>query len=771
MEAPSWDAARNPGVDRTRQAESVERGGRLSVATLLARVGVPDTGTGATVAVRALPPTRDAEELTAAVTAIAARYTGAGSIDPDTDFFEAGGTSVAAVELVATLSREFGIELPLDDLFADARPRELVRRWLASSGPASASALTSASTSLVVRPTLAPVAAPAPAVNDDLRQLMQDVADADSLPFVGPPPSTPPRRILLTGATGFLGSHLLLDLLRHSDAYVVCLVRAENDEAGMRRLGAALQGFRLPWSPEVERRVSVLAGDIRRPLLGLSEERWRESAGDVDSIVSTAAAVDFLRGYQSLRAANTIGPLTLARLAAEGPVKPLHHVSSIAVFNEVGIASMNEDDPVAHIDRLPAGYDMSKWAAEAALRRAREHGLTVTFMRPGGIGGHTETGAHNAHDFSSALLGAVSRFRTVPAFRYLNVAPVNWVSRVAAEIVGDPDAWGRNYNLTGVPRPLEDVVRDMAVGGMSVRIKSWEDWRADTIERVRSGPVPELEFLARMLKSPTARKLSEAAMAAPAAGGERTLAFVRAHDLPAPEPYDARAQQRTFEWLARNEVAVLPRVQDAPYLWFAETLKGSVRTAGGSGQDIPCGLSLTLSIASMYQLVTERRVDVRGELDCPAVHSEPLTVESGEVLVRPERGVPTRHGLRHPLLRYRLVLRDADGRRWWLDGQKTARPRRDVWRQARALEISLGREGEPALLAGEVVVPAESYLREQVEGIHVDPRLPEREQRMAKLRWLAWFWSSVGFGLADPMLRVAAELLDLRSGATDKEVR
>jgi hypothetical protein len=141
------------------------------------------------------------------------------------------------------------------------------------------------------------------------------------------------------------------------------------------------------------------------------------------------------------------------------------------------------------------------------------------------------------------------------------------------------------------------------------------------------------------------------------------------------------------------------------------------------------------------------------------------------VLVRPEHGVPRRHGLRHPLLRYRLVLRDADGRRWWLDGQKTARPRRDVWRQARALEVAIGREGEPALLAGEVVVPAESYLREQVEGIHVDPRLPEREQRMAKLRWLAWFWSSVGFGLVDPMLRVAAELLDSRSGATGKAAK
>lgn len=84
----------------------------------------------------------------------------------------------------------------------------------------------------------------------------------------------PPRRILLTGATGFLGSHMLLDLLRHSDAHVHCLVRAADEEAAVARLGEALKSYELPWSSEVRRRVTVLPGDIRRPHLGLSDELW-----------------------------------------------------------------------------------------------------------------------------------------------------------------------------------------------------------------------------------------------------------------------------------------------------------------------------------------------------------------------------------------------------------------------------------------------------------------------------------------------------------------
>ncbi|ATL31771.1 thioester reductase domain-containing protein [Streptomyces formicae] len=792
-EDPAAHRPAEPGpraIGRRTTGESIERGGgRLGVADLLAKVGAatrgpvtgdrvtegPATegrvteGTAATDPVDSAAtapgsppaPPRDAEALAHAIASIAARFLPGVPMGPDTDFFDAGGTSVDAVELVAALAREVDLDVTLDDVFADARPRRLAERTLPYAPEAG-------SGFLPVLATRAADPARSGAPDEDLDLVLADLARADALPWARRPEPAAPRRILLTGATGFLGGHMLLDLLRHSDAHVVCLVRAADEEAGLKRLGAALTGFALPWSAEIRRRVTVLPGDLRKPRLGLTDDQWGALADEVDSVVGVGAAVDFLRGYASLRQSNVAGPLTLAELAATGRPKPLHHISSIAVFNEVGIESMGEDDPVAHIDALAAGYDKSKWAAEAALRRAREHGLVVTLLRPGGIGGHTRTGANNPQDLSSGMMSAFSRFRTVPGFRYINAAPVDWVSRIAVAVVCEPSAWGYNYNLTGVPSDLSDVVRDMKFAGMNVRVQDWDEWRQDVVRRLKDDPVPELDFLARVLASPTARKLCEATLTGPAVTGERTEAFIAEWKLPPAARYGMREQTEAFERLARDGLARLPDRSDPPYLWFPETMEGALGPVGGSA-DSRCTLALTLSIASMYQLVRERRVDVRGELSCPLLHPAPLVVEHGDVWVRPEEGIPLEHGMRHPLLRYRLRLRDADGREWWLEGRKFARARRDLWRQTRALSVRLGRVDQPATLAGEVVVPSDSYVRDQVDGIRVDPRLSGQEKRVAKLTWLAWFGLEIGRGLLGPFARVGADLLDLRGTTTPTE--
>ncbi|WP_328737411.1 thioester reductase domain-containing protein [Streptomyces bobili] len=796
------NAGQRANAGRT-TAEAIEQGGSgLGVSELLALVmtadpagpepAPADSGTAPVTGPDAPLLDLDLDGLADAIAVAAGRYLPQGHLDADADFFDAGGSSVHAVELAAELERDLGVELDLDDVFADARPSSLARRWLERGGHPVPLPAPRTAAEVLPAPARAVLPAPAPAAlpawsprperpapvstlplpdladdphgtarREDLDQILADLALADRLPFLRSPEPLPPRRILLTGATGFLGSHMLLDLLRHSDAHVYCLVRGADEEAATARLAAQLRTYRLPWNAEVRRRVTVLPGDIRRPRLGLSDELWHTLAHELDSVVGVAAAVDFLRGYQSLRASNVLGTLTLAELAATGRPKPLHHISSIAVFNEVGISSMGEDDPFAHVDRLVAGYDQSKWAAEAALRRARDHGLIVSALRPGGIGGHTKTGAYNPQDLSSGLISAFGRFRTVPAFRYLNAAPVDWVSRVAVAVVCEPDAWGFDYNLTGVPNTLDDVVRDMAFGGMHVRVEDWDEWRTDTLARLEAEPVPELAFLARVLQSPTALKLCEATLKGPAASAERTDALVEALGLTPAARYDAQAQLKTFEKLAGDGLARLPRKEDQPYLWFAETTEGLVRRTGDTTQT-PCSMALTLSIASMYQLVKERRVDVFGEITCPAVHAEPLTVVHGDLWVRPEEGIPQQHGLKHQLLRYRLRLRDADGQLWWLEGHKYARARRDLWRQTRALTIELGREGEPATFTGEVVVPADSYVRDQIDGIKVAPHLTGQEKRAAKLTWLAWFGLEMGRGLAGPFARAAADLLDLR---------
>lgn len=800
-EPDSAGTARNRGIDRRREGELIETGltGPAAVADLLAGLRArtsppgghdgPDGGSSAAGpstpsgpsghdSSAATPSGQDSPAapaasgrpwdlpgLASAIAAAASRFLDHRTLDVETDFFDAGASSVSAVELVAALDRELDVRISLDDVFADGRPRRLAERWLRATGQAVATAGTEVAVA-APRPLL-----PSPLVDEELSMIAADLAQADSLPFRPEPLLLAPRRILLTGATGFLGGHLMFDLLRYGDAHIVCLVRGEDDKAAEQRLAESLAKFDLPWSGELRRRITVLAGDVREPRLGLSGDQWEGLARDVDAIVSVAAAVDFLRGYPSLRQTNVRGTLTLAELAMTGPPKPLHHVSSIAVFNEIGIASMGEDDPVAHVDGLVAGYDKSKWAAEAVLRRARERGLTVTLLRPGGIAGHTQTGAYNPQDLSCGFNAAFFRYRTIPAFRYFNFSAVDWVSRISAAIVYDPAAWGRNYHLAGRPNTLAEMLRDMRLAGLNMKVMEWDEWRADFLARWEADPIPQLDFLARVMRSPTAVKLCEATLLGPPARGERTERFAARHDLPAPFRYDAAAGLKNYERLARDGLINLPSRDDPPLLWFPETMRGKLGRAGGV-PDTPCRLRMTLSIASMYQLTKKRghTIDVRdGELVCPRVHEQPLSVEFGEIDIRPDDGMPLRYGEFHPLLHYRLRLRDGDGQVWWLEGWKTARPHHDLWKQARTLSVEIGREDGPAVFAGRVKVPSKSYLREQVDGIRVNPDLSLQEQRIAKATWLAWFVPEMFKGLAEPWMRAAADVLDLRRDAIDRQ--
>ncbi|MEN1883486.1 acyl carrier protein [Streptomyces mirabilis] len=145
-------------------AEAIERGGGgLSVDALLAKVRTAaaptPTGPAAGVAAGAVPDVvrdvegpaaavRDVEgpaaavpdvaALAAAIAAVAGRHLPEGHLSPDVDFFDAGGTSVGAVELVAALEDELGMEIALDDVFADARPTSLAHRRLPTAGATAA---------------------------------------------------------------------------------------------------------------------------------------------------------------------------------------------------------------------------------------------------------------------------------------------------------------------------------------------------------------------------------------------------------------------------------------------------------------------------------------------------------------------------------------------------------------------------------------------------------------------------------------------------------
>ncbi len=146
--------------------------------------------------------------------------------------------------------------------------------------------------------------------------------------------SSPPRKrtVLLTGATGFLGSFLLEALLRLSDDRIVALVRGQNDEHARSRLRAALTKTGMTSSRvsnAIETRIETVCGDIAHENLGLSDDQWSSLSDEITTIYHCAAEVDYLKTYQELRAANVTGTEEIIRLCCSGRTKELNFIFDV----------------------------------------------------------------------------------------------------------------------------------------------------------------------------------------------------------------------------------------------------------------------------------------------------------------------------------------------------------------------------------------------------------------------------------------------------------
>jgi len=117
---------------------------------------------------------------------------------------------------------------------------------------------------------------------------------------------TPPRRILLTGATGFLGAFLLNELLQQTEAEIVCLIRAKSQMAGWQRLKTTLHEYGI-WQADFSPRITIQPGDLVQPLLGLSPNDFQTLAESIDAIYHNGAWVHHVSPYSLLRATNVLG--------------------------------------------------------------------------------------------------------------------------------------------------------------------------------------------------------------------------------------------------------------------------------------------------------------------------------------------------------------------------------------------------------------------------------------------------------------------------------
>ncbi len=289
-----------------------------------------------------------------------------------------------------------------------------------------------------------------------------------------------PRNILLTGATGFLGSFLLRELLRRTDARIHCLVRAATPEAGADRIRATMKKYRVDaWNGG---RVVPVCGDISRPRLGLAQESYDALAEEIDVVYHSAALLNFLFDYEAFYETNVLGTTELLRFACRHHTKAFHHISTTFFFTTAHAGErpvrVPEEDSLDLGRGCLTGYAQSKWVAERRALEARRRGLPVTVYRPPLIVGHSETGACNETDIFSRLLLGLAELGEVQDVRVpMDVAAIDEVADHIVQLSLTSGAIGRSFNLSHPePAHLSDLANAVRESGFSVQEVPLDRW-------------------------------------------------------------------------------------------------------------------------------------------------------------------------------------------------------------------------------------------------------------------------------------------------------
>ncbi|KAF7509614.1 hypothetical protein GJ744_007652 [Endocarpon pusillum] len=364
------------------------------------------------------------------------------SIGPDDDFYRMGGTSMQTAVLVHQLRQAFGLEVSAREVFENTKFNEM--------------------TALIERKqrgenTLA----------EETRMWIDDtkLADGVNLPDdEGCPDWTAPGegRVFVTGATGFVGVHLVADLLKMDSVQeVACLIRADSPSAGLKRLQSTMTKYRL-WRKEYASKLVAVCGNLRDKTFGLGEEAFLKLGQCISAIFHLAARVDYVQPYLTHRPANVIGTLNVIRLAVAGRLKPIHYSSSVSCYGPTGLVNnldvVMEDEALdLHLSSLPYdnGYAQSQWVTEQMLRRCLSRGIPVAIYRLGFVLGSTATGINNRDDFLGRLFDSCLTTKSFPILEQgKEFVTVDYVCQVMLTIAASRQNLNRSYNIVPPARSL-----------------------------------------------------------------------------------------------------------------------------------------------------------------------------------------------------------------------------------------------------------------------------------------------------------------------------
>lgn len=266
------------------------------------------------------------------------------------------------------------------------------------------------------------------------------------------------KNILLTGATGFLGIHILKDLLCNTSATVYCLIRDKNGVDGKQRLCEKLHKyFNSELDNFVDNRLQVIRGDITEKDLGLSSMEYVHYSNLIDNVIHAAAIVSHYGDPSTFNKINVLGTKNVIEFCKRNNIS-LNYISTLSISGNLLNDSKVEETFNEHSIYIGQNvssnvYIQSKLDAEIAIHKASSEGLKSTVYRLGNITARLDDYMFQDNYKDNAFLNRIislAKLKMVPEYLlnvHFDLSPVDLCSNFIVNLLQYSDSYGKIFHI------------------------------------------------------------------------------------------------------------------------------------------------------------------------------------------------------------------------------------------------------------------------------------------------------------------------------------
>lgn len=407
-----------------------------------------------------------ANEVEARFCRIFAEILGMNEVGATDSFFDLGGTSLAVARIIIEANKS-GYEVAYGDVFSHPSPRALASMFRTEEQKSVSD----------------------PEIEKYDYDSLQPILDANTLENFRKGESQPLGDILLTGATGFLGIHLLKEFLDTRPGKVYCLLRGKVDFTPEMRLKTVLfYYFDKSFDGLFGTRIIPVEGDV-------TSLQSLESLKDkgISTVVNCAANVKHFSKGTDIEDVNIGGAANLAAFCLQTGAR-LVHVSTMSVG---GMSVDGNPAPGTHLKEnmlyfgqfISNKYIHSKFIAERLiLEKIRDCGLNAKIMRVGNLSARNSDGEFQINYSTNTFMGRLKSYRLIGKCSYeqldapMEFSPIDEVAKAILLLATTPKEccvfhpYNHHFILSG------DIFAEMEYAGFRVEAVEASEFEAALAE-------------------------------------------------------------------------------------------------------------------------------------------------------------------------------------------------------------------------------------------------------------------------------------------------